>query len=209
MSVELECAGLEGAPESSDELAAEDSAEYLDGQEEGAAGKYPTGTIGRETAGGDYAVDMRMNWTMRVADHGGWAEEMVAIWRGYRGDALERVVEDSPFVDVVRRWIGVPKGKNVGGWASPGEIHHELKDMYGRDFAQVWKNPAVFGRKLKENFSALRILGIGKKKLDGSWRYCFTPTSLQVKQSEAAYKNSVPSWQAEDAQGVPDLDDVL
>jgi hypothetical protein len=60
MSVELECACLEGAPESSDELAAEDTAEHLDGQEEGAAGKYPTGTIRRETTSGDYAVDMGM-----------------------------------------------------------------------------------------------------------------------------------------------------
>src|SRR5208282_2009993 len=60
MSVELECACLEGAPESSDELAAEDTAEHLDGQEEGAAGRYPTGTIGSETSSGDYTVDMRM-----------------------------------------------------------------------------------------------------------------------------------------------------
>jgi hypothetical protein len=41
MSVELECACLEGAPESSDELAAEDTAEHLDGQEEGVSGGNP------------------------------------------------------------------------------------------------------------------------------------------------------------------------
>jgi len=35
--VELECAGLKGGLESSDELTAEDTAEHLDGKEEGSA----------------------------------------------------------------------------------------------------------------------------------------------------------------------------
>lgn len=146
---------------------------------------------------------------MRVADHGGWAEEMVAIWRGYRGDAQERVVEDSPFVDVVRRWVGIPGGKNVGRWATAGDIHHELHGVYERDFLQAYRNSAVFGRRLKENFSALRVLGIEKKRLDGYWLYCFTPTPLQVGLSAAAYKNSVPSWATADPPRVPDLDDVM
>jgi hypothetical protein len=37
MSVELECAGMKGDLESIDKLAAEDTAEYFDGKEEGAA----------------------------------------------------------------------------------------------------------------------------------------------------------------------------
>jgi hypothetical protein len=37
MSVELECAGVKGGPESSDKLAAEDTAEHFDGKEEGAS----------------------------------------------------------------------------------------------------------------------------------------------------------------------------
>ena len=35
--MELECVGMKGALESGDELAAEDSAEHLDGKKEGAA----------------------------------------------------------------------------------------------------------------------------------------------------------------------------
>ena len=58
MSVELECACLEGAPESGDKLAAEDTTEHFDGKEEGAAGGDPAGVIRSETAGGKHAVDM-------------------------------------------------------------------------------------------------------------------------------------------------------
>jgi hypothetical protein len=37
MSVELECAGMKSGLESGDKLAAEDTAEHLDGKKEGAA----------------------------------------------------------------------------------------------------------------------------------------------------------------------------
>jgi len=51
MSVELERACLKGGLESSDELTAEDTAEHLDGKEEGAARGDPAGVIRSETAG--------------------------------------------------------------------------------------------------------------------------------------------------------------
>src|ERR1700731_2700950 len=60
MSVELECAGMKGGLESGDKLAAEDTAEYFDGKEEGAARGDPAGVIRSEAAGGQHAVDMRM-----------------------------------------------------------------------------------------------------------------------------------------------------
>jgi len=58
--VELECAGLKGGLESGNKLAAKDTAEHFDGQEEGSARGYPAGAIRSEGAGSDYAVDMRM-----------------------------------------------------------------------------------------------------------------------------------------------------
>ena len=60
MSVELERACLKGSLESSDELTADDTAEHLDGKEEGAARRDPAGVIPSETAGGEDAVDMGM-----------------------------------------------------------------------------------------------------------------------------------------------------
>ena len=58
--MELECAGLKGGLESGNKLAAKDTAEHFDGQEEGSARGYPAGAIRSEGAGSDYAVDMRM-----------------------------------------------------------------------------------------------------------------------------------------------------
>src|SRR5271166_1279662 len=60
VAVELDHASMEGAAKSSDELAAEDTAEHTDGQEEGAPSGDPAGVIWSDTAGGQYAVDMGM-----------------------------------------------------------------------------------------------------------------------------------------------------
>jgi hypothetical protein len=48
------------APQSGDELAAKDAAEYTDGKKEATPGGDPTGMIQSETAGDKYAVDMWM-----------------------------------------------------------------------------------------------------------------------------------------------------
>jgi hypothetical protein len=60
MSVEVEFAGMKGGLESSDKLAAEDTAEHSDGKKEGATRRDPVGAIRSETAGGQHAVDMGM-----------------------------------------------------------------------------------------------------------------------------------------------------
>src|SRR5664280_2208523 len=60
VAVELDDASMEGAAESGDELAAEDTAEHADGQKEGVPGGDPAGVIRRQTTGGQYAVDMGM-----------------------------------------------------------------------------------------------------------------------------------------------------
>jgi hypothetical protein len=51
---------MEGASESSDELAAEDAAKHADGQEEGTPGGDPACVVQSDAAGGNYAVDMGM-----------------------------------------------------------------------------------------------------------------------------------------------------
>ena len=51
---------MKGGLESGDKLAAEDTAEYFDGKEEGSARGDPAGVIRSETAGGQHAVDMGM-----------------------------------------------------------------------------------------------------------------------------------------------------
>ena len=51
---------MEGASESGDELAAEDATEHADGKEKGTPGGDPACVVRSDTAGGNYAVDMRM-----------------------------------------------------------------------------------------------------------------------------------------------------
>ena len=58
--MELECTGMKGGLESSDKLAAEDTAEHFDGKKEGAARGDPAGSVRSETAGGYHAVNMGM-----------------------------------------------------------------------------------------------------------------------------------------------------
>ena len=58
--MELELAFAECGLETGNELAAEDTAEHLDGQEEGSARGGPARMVRRESACGDDAVDMRM-----------------------------------------------------------------------------------------------------------------------------------------------------
>ena len=60
VAVELKRASMKGVAKSGDELAAEDTAEYADGQEEGTPGGDPSGVIRCEAAGGNDAVDMGM-----------------------------------------------------------------------------------------------------------------------------------------------------
>ena len=59
-AVEPEFPSLEGCAQSGDELAAEDTAEHADGQEEGTPGGDPAGVIRSEAASRNDAVDMRM-----------------------------------------------------------------------------------------------------------------------------------------------------
>jgi len=58
---EHEFAGLKGAFQAGDELATEYATQYLYRQEEGVARSYPVLVIGREAAGRDHAMDMRMD----------------------------------------------------------------------------------------------------------------------------------------------------
>src|SRR5260370_28053836 len=60
LAAERELAVAKSASQSSDELAAEDTAEHLDGQEEVRARRYPVALIRRQTAAGHDTVDMRV-----------------------------------------------------------------------------------------------------------------------------------------------------
>jgi len=106
MSVELECAGLKGGLESGDKLAAEDTAEHLDGKEEGAARGDPAGMIWSETAGGNHAVDMGMMLQSLVPsmEHAEEADLRAEV-PGIAGDlqqggstGVKQQVVDQPFI---------------------------------------------------------------------------------------------------------------
>jgi len=149
-------------------------------------------------------------FTMRVADHEEWADEMHAIWEGYMGDYRERITEDSPLVEYVRRWIGMTTKSNAGRWARAGEIYADLQKAYGQDFTKMWRSSAVFGRKIRENLTALRVLGIDTKKPQGNQFYKFEPSLDQMARCRDAWNDSAPSrYLGDDALGVPDSNDVL
>lgn len=149
-------------------------------------------------------------FTMRIADHEGWADEMQDIWEGYMGDYRERITEDSPLVEYVRRWIGMTMMSNAGHWARAGKIYADLQKIYGQDFTKMWRSSAVFGKRLKENKTALRVLGVETKPLHGNLLHKFEPSPEQMERCRDAWNDSAQSrYLGDDALGVPDAKDVL
>ncbi len=136
-------------------------------------------------------------YTMRCADHEGWAGEMQEIWKGYYGDYQQRIVEYAPIVDELKKWIGfkslsspsaTPVHPNAGRWVRVGELWLELKEIAGPDI--TWKNESTLGRALEKHFSALRVLGVDKKLLNGSRRYRFSPNEQQMKECASAWEEA-------------------
>jgi hypothetical protein len=130
--------------------------------------------------------------TMRIADHEGWGEDMRSIWQGYMGEYQNRMTEDSPFVEYLRRWIGMST-TNCGREARAGEIYGELQGAFGLSFSKMWRSSAAFGKKLKENITALRILGVKTRVLHGNPRYKFEPDSEQLERCRDAWNDSAPA----------------
>jgi len=149
------------------------------------------------------------NFTMRIADHEGWADGMQGIWEGYMGDYRERITEDSPLVEYVRRWIGMTTKTNAGRWARAGEIYADLEETYGLSFTKMWRSSAVFGRKIRENLTALRVLGIDTKKPQGNQQYKFDPSPEQMERCRDAWNDSAPHHLlGDEARGITDPKDV-
>jgi hypothetical protein len=152
------------------------------------------------------------NWTRRIAEYEGWGAEMVAIWKGCKEQYQERVSEDSPMVDSIRRWIGSQPEHNVSRWVRASEIYKELLELYPKQTSGAWRSSASFGKALKANFSALRILGIVDKKVTGHCLYYFQPASTQIEFCSLSYEDSVPDWRLQsDAEDVKlkNLDDYV
>jgi hypothetical protein len=136
-------------------------------------------------------------FTMRCADHEGWAGEMEQIWRGYRGDYQQRIAEYAPIVDEVRKWVGFkspstpsapPVFPNAGRWVKVSELWQELREIAGLDL--TWKNASTLGRALERHLSALRVLGVERKMLNGSWRYRFIPIEKQMEECAGAWEDA-------------------
>src|SRR5579863_2966038 len=64
--VEAELAVVEGAFESGDKLAAENTTQHLSGEEEAIARLDPAPVIGRETTGRDHVMDMGMMFQLLI-----------------------------------------------------------------------------------------------------------------------------------------------
>ena len=106
VSVKLECACMEGVAEAGDELAAEDTAEHLDGKKERAAGGYPGGMVQSDAACGEYAMDMRMKLQPLIpgvehaeeADLGSEVPWIAGDLKQCLSTGMKEQVEDQPFV---------------------------------------------------------------------------------------------------------------
>jgi hypothetical protein len=113
------------------------------------------------------------------------------------------MTEDSPLINFVRCRLG--REGNVGRRARTGQMYRDLADMLGTKFRQYFRSDATFRRKLKENYSALGLLGINKLFKDGSTTYWFEPTPSQVGLCKNAYVDSVSRWrQRQESEEQPD-----
>lgn len=159
-----------------------------------------------------YAPDTQMHsyeeWTMRIADHEGWAEEMKAIWQGYMGDYQKRITEDSPLVEFVRRWIGSKDG-NVGRWVRVGQMYSDLYEIYHQDFTKIWRSDAGFGRAIKANLTPLHVLGIEKRTLDGYPMIRFVPSEAEVRQCRHSFSDSAPRQHRGDPEGLLEAEEAI
>ena len=89
-----------------DEFTAKDAAQYFHRQEEGIARLDPALLIGRQTARGDYAVDMRMHLKIlspgvQDAEEADLGAEMFGIGGDFeqsRGAGAEQEIINNPFV---------------------------------------------------------------------------------------------------------------
>lgn len=82
--------------------------------------------------------------------------------------------------------------------------------VYGHDFTKMWQSSAAFGRKIKGNLTALRVLGVETRPLHGSPLYKFEPSPEQMERCRDAWNDSAQSrYLGDDALGVPDPKHVL
>ena len=97
---------MECVAKSCDKLAAEDTAEHVDGQKEGASGGYPAGVIRSKAAGGNYAMGMRMKLealipTVQYAEEPDFSTKMAGIASDLKqglGAGVKEQVVDQPLV---------------------------------------------------------------------------------------------------------------
>jgi hypothetical protein len=161
-------------------------------------------------------------YTMRVADHEGWAEEMVALWKGYMGDYQEKIIEDSPIVSAFLKWLGRPAYDpatkriilvNVGRKATVEEIYNEMMLSQCKEFTATYKNSATFGKAIKRNWTALRVLGAAKGQDATGRRFLlFTPSETVRQQCKLAYDSrmtrpEMPDFGPDDADACCDSDE--
>jgi hypothetical protein len=103
-----------------EKLAAEDAAEGLDGEEEGILGKNPAGVAWVETAGGNDAVEMRMQSQVlspgvENAEEADLGSEVLGVGgnlkHGLSGGAEEQIIEQ-PWIALTERVQLVGQGKD-------------------------------------------------------------------------------------------------
>ena len=101
--MEVELAVLEGSFKTSDELAAKHAAEHLDGKKESMAWLDPARAIGRQTAGGNDAMDMRVKAQLLIpgvenAEEANLCAEMLGIasdfQKSFGTGAEQQIVDD-------------------------------------------------------------------------------------------------------------------
>ena len=137
-------------------------------------------------------------------------EEMKALWIGYYADYQARIIEFSPIVDEIRKWLGYGKTESITGettypnfcrWVTIGELFKDLHNMAGRGC--TWKNAASLGKSIEKHMSGLRVFNPERKNQNGSKWIRFDPPEQVKVAAVEAYKNAGGHYYTIDTEAPP------
>jgi hypothetical protein len=133
-------------------------------------------------------------YTLRCAEAEGFLHEIQATWQAQMRTYNAEITDSNPLVHLIKQWLGTPNGKNLRRAIAPAALWQELSSICELTGVQMtYKSPSAFGRRLKENFSPLRTLGIALVGNSSHAQYCFDPKPEVLAECRDLYRDSMDS----------------
>jgi hypothetical protein len=130
-------------------------------------------------------------YTLRCAEAEGFLPEMQAIWEAQMRTYNAEITDSNPLVHLIKQWLGTPNGNNLERIIAPAVLWQELSSICEQTGVQMtYKSPSAFGRRLRENLSPLRTLGIAPVGNSSHAKYCFDPKPEVLAECRTLYKES-------------------